>query len=158
MGRRRDDDSGEYRPPARPKRVPVPVWVWVLLAGGVGVVVLVCGGGLVAMAVWGNSLPTPTEETYDANELLGAYQNAPAKMDAQLRGRRVVVTGRVSGFLGDCVLLGDRGIAVTCFMPHRDVVKLSKGQTVSVRGRVGLGNSGGVYLEDARLVSGSAAP
>lgn len=143
----RRDDSGEYELPRKKSKTPV----WVILLVAIVPVGVVCSG-CAGLAMWGRTLPTQPEKEYDARELLNAYANAPAKADDQLHGRRVTVKGTITGFLGDSVHLGGDGFpVVVCHMRHSDVVKLSKGQTVRVRGTVGIGNEAGIYLDNASL-------
>lgn len=145
---RRRDDSGEY--PA-PKKAGVPAWAWLMIAiGGVGLVV--CCGGFVALAMWGRTLPTVPEKVYEADDLLAAYKQSPAKMGDDFKDKRITVRGRITHFLGDSVLMGDGGTSITCLLPHSDAKKVSVGQTVKVRGTVTLGNSGGVWLNPAAIV------
>jgi hypothetical protein len=68
-----DDDSGEYRRPAR-KRGGLPGWAWALIV--VGAVLLVCGGGSVVAVL-----------AYSAKQASGTPKKTPADLHKEWAGR-----------------------------------------------------------------------
>jgi hypothetical protein len=88
---------------------------------------------------------------YDASEVLSDYADNERAAEKKY-GRKVRVRGKVTGFLGNTVLL-EHGPAISCFdLSDRDVEKLHRGSTCVIEGKPGLGNEGGVWLHECRVV------
>jgi hypothetical protein len=142
----RDDDDRPIR-----RRRGLPVWALALIIAGAVGVPLLCGGGVVLVAIFGRTLPTKPETVYEADDLLASYRKSPVKMGDEFGDRMITVRGKVTGFLGNAVTMGEGPTSITCFLSHTDAAKCGVGQTVKVRGKVSLGNQGGVWLNPAHI-------
>jgi len=93
--------------------------------------------------------PPPTVE---AVALLREYGENNVRADQKYKGRLVRVHGQVTGFLGKSVLV-EHAPAITSFLTNRnDISKLDKGRDYTFEGTVSIGNAGGVWLKNAKVI------
>ena len=125
--------------------------LWLLALVPAGLIFLCCGGcGLLSFL--GRNTPREPAKVVEAQDLLRdfASNNVRAKTTY---GGTIQVRGRVTGFLGDAVLLENHP-AITCFgLSRHEVNRLNRGSTAIIEGYVSIGNTGGVWLNSCTLVS-----
>lgn len=156
--RERDDDSdfegGEERPdrPARKKDTSSRTLLLVLSSIGA-----VCLFGCLFLGWLGGKVlppePATPPQVYDAVALLQEYDDDRARAEGKFGTRTIRVRGDISDFLGMSIMIRGVRSTLTCFMRYReDTMKVRKGQTVTLEGKISPGSGGGVWLNEARLV------